>query len=145
MLLKTKISAILLVLLCTVFTSIGQVLFKTGSKNLALNLHLLITNYPLILGLLSYAIGAFILIVALKKGELSVLYPFISMSFVWVSFLSVKYLSEHMSAFKWAGIFVIFLGISCIGFGSKSREEKSKIKRRADKKRNNKNKWTKKN
>jgi len=118
--------AIFLVLLCTAFTSAGQILYKIASKTLSPSLASIITNIPLILGLISYFIGAIILIIALRNGELSVLYPFISTGFVWVSFLSIKFLGETMSIQKWIGVAVIFAGITIIGIGSRKGNEKKK-------------------
>jgi len=60
---------------------------------------------------------AVILVIALKHGELSVLYPIIAMSFVWVSFLSIIFLNEIMNIWKWAGVITIILGICFIGKG----------------------------
>lgn len=119
-----------LVLLCTAVTSAGQILYKIASKSLSLNFVSLITNVPLILGLISYFIGAVLLIIALRNGELSVLYPFISTGFVWVSLLSIKFLGETMSPQKWAGVAVIFMGITLIGIGStKSGKKKDTVKK----------------
>jgi undecaprenyl phosphate-alpha-L-ara4N flippase subunit ArnE len=114
---KTKKEAILLVLICTFFTSIGQLFLKIGSKELSFNLIELLTNFPLIIGFSFYIIGAVILIFALKNGELSVLYPFIATSFIWVSILSVIFLNESMNAWKWSGVFVIIIGMAFIGRG----------------------------
>jgi multidrug transporter EmrE-like cation transporter len=124
--LKTTGWAVLLVLLCTAFTSAGQILYKIASKTLSPSLDSVITNVPLILGLISYFIGAVILIIALKNGELSVLYPFISTGFIWVSLLSIKFLGETMTFQKWAGVAVIFSGITLIGIGSRKGNENNK-------------------
>ncbi len=114
---KTKKEAIILVLICTFFTAVGQLSFKIGSKNLSFNMIELLTNYPLIIGFLLYAMGALILVLALKNGELSILYPFIATSFVWVSVLSVIFLNEVMNVWKWSGVLVIILGMGFIGKG----------------------------
>ena len=58
------------------------------------------------------------LVIALKYGELSVLYPIISTGFVWVSFLSVYFFNEFMNFEKWLGIIAIIIGISFIGMGN---------------------------
>ena len=63
-------------------TAAGQLLFKFGLNRLVLTPIEMIMNYPLILGFLFYGLGAVLLIIALKYGELSVLYPVISLSFV---------------------------------------------------------------
>ncbi len=115
---KTRLSAIILVIFCTIFTATGQILWKLGVKNLELSFLGLITNYPLILGFVSYGVGTVLLVVALKYGELSVLYPFIALSFIWVGFMSVAFLGEVMTFFKWMAILLIIGGVSLISFKS---------------------------
>ena len=109
--------AIFLVVICTLFTSIGQIFFKLGSEKASLDFSLF-TNYNLLIGLALYASGAFLLIFALKGGELSVLYPIIATSYVWVSLIAKFYFNEHLSSFKLIGIFFIIIGISFVGKGS---------------------------
>ncbi len=113
---KTKKEAIALVLLCTFLTAAGQMFLKIGSGNLSFSILKLLSNLPLIIGFALYALGAVILVIALKHGELSVLYPIIAMSFVWVSFLSI--LNEIMNLLRWAGVITIIIGISLIGRGA---------------------------
>ena len=116
----TPLKAIILIVFCTIFTSIGQVLWKIGANRLQIDFFSLITNYPLILGFVSYAIGTILLLMSLRLGELSVLYPFISLSFIWVSLLSIAFLGEVMTSLKWASIILIIMGVSLIGVGSKN-------------------------
>jgi len=104
--------------LCTFLTASGQIFLKIGSGNLSFSILKLLGNFPLITGFVLYALGAIILVIALKHGELSVLYPIIAMSFVWVSFLSIIFLNEIMSLWKWAGVITIVIGISLIGRGA---------------------------
>ena len=65
-----------------------------------------------------YGISTILFIPALKGGELSVLYPFVALAYIWVSLLSVKFLGEKMNKVKWLGIALIILGVSFIGLGS---------------------------
>ena len=82
----------------------------------------IITNVNLLAGILLYAVGGTILILSFRGGEVSVLYPIIATSYIWVSFLSIYFLNEEMSIFKWAGIFTIIIGIILIGYGSSKTE-----------------------
>lgn len=118
---KTKLWAVLLVILCTALTSLGQLFFKFGADKLVFSFMPLVTNVPLITGILLYGAGAILLIIALKGGELSVLYPLVSLGFIWVSFLSAEFLGEAMVPIKWAGVIAIIIGVSFIGWGSKGK------------------------
>jgi len=116
---KTKWWAIVLVLVCTLFTSSAQVLYKIGVKDLSFDLFALMHNYWIIGGLALYGIGAVLLIVGLKGGDLSVLYPIIATGYVWVALYSMYFFGEEMNLFKWLGVFVIIAGIALVGFGSR--------------------------
>jgi undecaprenyl phosphate-alpha-L-ara4N flippase subunit ArnE len=115
----TKIWAALLVLFTTLLTSSAQIFYKIGSQTLSLDLSAIFTNYYLIGGLLLYAVGGTLMILSLRGGEVSVLYPIIATSYIWVSFLSTRFLGENMDAFKWLGTLSIIGGIAMIGYGSK--------------------------
>ena len=75
-------------------------------------------NYHLFGGVILYALGTIFFIPALKGGDLSVLYPFVALGYIWVSLLSVKFLGEKMNKFKWIGISLIIIGVTFIGLGS---------------------------
>lgn len=74
-----------------------------------------VTSLPLMGGLALYGIGAAMMVLALRHGELSVLYPVISLSYVWVAILSVIVFHEHMNPFRIAGIAVIIAGVAILG------------------------------
>ena len=114
----TQLWAIGLVILASLVGAFGPILLKKASEKKLSKISSLITNYALMGGVLLYAIGTILFIPALKGGDLSILYPFVSLTYVWVSLLSVKFLGEKMNALKWFGITLIILGVSFIGFGS---------------------------
>ena len=115
----TKLWAALIVLLVTLLTSSAQIFYKLGSKTITLDPLSIITNYYLFGGLLLYAVGGTLMILSFRGGEVSVLYPIVATSYIWVILLSTKFLGEAVNAFKWIGIMVIVAGIVAIGFGSK--------------------------
>jgi uncharacterized membrane protein len=114
----TQLWSIGLVILATLIGAFGPILLKTASSKKLSSLSSLITNYHLFAGVALYGVGTVLFIPALKGGELSVLYPFVALSFVWVSLLSVKFLGETMNKFKWAGVAFIIIGVSLIGLGN---------------------------
>ena len=114
----TQLWAIGLVILATIVGALGPILLKKASAKSLSNFKSLITNYHLFGGVGLYAIGTILFIPALKGGELSVLYPFVALTYIWVSLLSVKFLGEKMNKLKWLGIAFIITGVALIGFGS---------------------------
>lgn len=115
----TKLWAVLLVLFTTLLTSSAQLLYKFGSATLTFDIIKILTNYYLIAGIILYAVGGALMIISFRGGEVSVLYPIIATSYIWVSFLSIKFLHESMNFFKWMGVILIISGIVSIGLGSK--------------------------
>ena len=115
----TKSWAVALVIFCTLLTSTAQIFLKFGAQKLPA----IFSNTPLIVGMLLYGIGAVALITAFKGGEVTVLYPIIATSYVWVTLLSRVYFGESLSVLKFLGVFSIILGICFIGFGSKKNSE----------------------
>jgi len=110
--------AIITVMIASLIGSFGPILLKKASGDIKFNLKSLITNYNLIGGYALYGIGTILFIPALRGGELSVLYPFVALTYIWVSIWSIKFLKEKMTKLKWAGIALIILGVIFIGLGS---------------------------
>ena len=124
----TKLWAILLILVTTLLTSSAQILYKLGVPSLKFDLASILTSYYLIGGLVLYGIGALLMIISFRGGEVSVLYPIIATSYIWVSVLSIYFLGEKMNIFRWIGVFIIIAGIVSIGYGSKERVPVTLIK-----------------
>ena len=115
----TQLWAIGLVILATLVGAFGPIMLKKASEKKLFSISSLLSNYHLFAGIILYGMGTILFIPALKGGDLSVLYPFVALIYIWVSLLSVKFLNEKMNKFKWIGIFLIIVGVSFIGFGSK--------------------------
>ena len=77
----------------------------------------LLANWSLWTGLTLYGFSTILLILALRDGELSLLYPVISLTYVWVTIMSVMVFRETMNVFKIAGIAVICGGVALLGKG----------------------------
>ena len=115
--------AVFLIVVCTLFTSFGQILWKAGITTVSLRSVSSIFNLPLFLGFVSYGLGALFMILAFRYGELSVLYPIIATSYVWVSILSPLFFpSDTMNLLKWGGVLLIVVSVSILGFGRSATE-----------------------
>ncbi len=109
-----KSSAIIIVLLFSVFGAYISILFKQASRRFRFSIRGTIKNYKLILSLFGYGISALVFIYLLKFVEVSILYPIFSSSYIWISIFSIKFLNEKMNKLKWLGIILIIFGISLI-------------------------------
>ena len=118
----TKLWAMIVMFLLTFMTSTAQILWKLGSEKLSFDLLSILTNWQIIIGIILYAIAGVLMIISFRGGDVSVLYPIVATSYIWVSFLSIYFLKETMNLFKWAGVLVIFSGIVLIGYGSNEKK-----------------------
>ena len=110
----TSSFAILLVVIASFFGSYGALYLKKGSKHLSKNVLSQLTNFKLLIGVAFYGVSSVFFITSLKFGELSVLYPLTSLTYIGVCILSVYKLGEKMNKFKWGGIAFIILGICLV-------------------------------
>jgi multidrug transporter EmrE-like cation transporter len=62
-------------------------------------------------------VSTVLLVLALRHGQLSLLYPVFAMTYVWVTVLSVLVFHESMNPYKIAGIVIIVGGIAVLGRG----------------------------
>jgi uncharacterized membrane protein len=58
-------------------------------------------------------------VVAFKDGELSVLYPILSLSYLWVTVLSFFVFRDTLNVYKLIGVAVIICGVAVLGRGAK--------------------------
>ena len=114
----TPLWAIVVVLVACVIGAFGALFLKKGATNISFNFKKLIRNKKLFLGVIAYGISTIMFIPALKYGELSVLYPLVATSYLWVTLFSKWFLKEQMNLWKWIGISIILIGIIFIGLGA---------------------------
>jgi multidrug transporter EmrE-like cation transporter len=136
--------SIALVSACTVFGAAAQILIKVGvarfviperhdwiSWLIALAMAF-VTDLPLFSGYALYGLNTLLLVLALREGELSMLYPIIALTYVWVTLLSYALLPEKPNWYKNVGITVIVIGVAVLGRGKPRVEgQQSAIKERA--------------
>jgi drug/metabolite transporter (DMT)-like permease len=114
--------AILIILAGTFLVAVAQLLIKSGANRLGhadlLGTVIGIFTIPqLFAGYCLYAIFAVMMVYALRHGELSILFPLISLGFVWVAILSVLVFHEAMNPMKGIGIAIIVAGVAILGRG----------------------------
>ncbi len=114
---RTRYKAIITVITCTLLTAIAQVLLKYATTRMSSVP--IYANIPLIAGLVTYAFASVLLIIALRNADLSLIYPFIALSFIWVALLSIFLFNEHVSLANTLGIISVIIGVSLIGRGGR--------------------------
>jgi multidrug transporter EmrE-like cation transporter len=112
--------SVLLVFCCTLLGAAAQILIKTGANKLAHpTLLQMAMNLPLVAGYGLYGISTVLLILALRNAQLSVLYPIISLTYVWVTILSVIIFDESMNIYKVTGLAIVVCGVAVLGTGGR--------------------------
>jgi multidrug transporter EmrE-like cation transporter len=110
---------VLMVASATLLSAAAQILMKIGMNHFAPNLLAIVTNVPLIAGYVLYGLFTVMIVLALRQGELSLLYPIISLSYVWVTALSYFIFHDTLSPLKLVGIAGIMAGVAMLGRGER--------------------------
>lgn len=104
------------ILVSSFIGALGSTIIKKGTGLFSF-FSLLKTRYFLG-GLFLYGLSIIFYLLALQREELSVIYPLASITYIWITFFSVKLLDEKMGWIKWTGLTGIIIGIVFIGLGS---------------------------
>lgn len=106
---------------CTILGAAAQILIKLGAHSLGEHpslwetaLGILLTP-SLFVGYSLYGVNTVLLVMALRHGELSILYPVITLTYVWVTGLSVFMFHDSVNVWKLLGIAVIIGGVAILG------------------------------
>lgn len=110
---KNLIFGILLILLSALFTSSGQLMWKLGTVHIFL----------ILIGFVLYGIGALLMIGAFRFGEISVLHPMLSVSYILSLVLGAIVLKETITIHKIIGIVLIIIGMIFLGLSTIKRRK----------------------
>lgn len=116
---KTPLSSILMVLLASFIGSFGAVFLKSGADKLERNVMALVTNWRLMLGVGFYLFSFVIYTAGIKNGELTILYPMVSLGYLWTLLWSRLIFKEPFTQTKFVGIGLILFGIVILNLGNR--------------------------
>jgi drug/metabolite transporter (DMT)-like permease len=105
-----------LVSVANIIGAFGSLFLKLGSKDFHMNISLngiinILRNWRLILGVVLYVSSAVVFIATLRLGELSIIYPLTSMTYIFVTILSAWILKERINVYKILGVLCIITGV----------------------------------
>ena len=112
---KTPVSSMALVLGASFVGSFGAVFLKAGAERLHRDLRSLVTNWRLAAGVFIFVLSSVLYLKGIKRGELSILYPMVSLGYVWTLFWSKLFFGEPFTRAKLAGLGLILAGIAVLG------------------------------
>lgn len=111
-----------LILLSVTLSAVAQLVLKKGmsapsmqtamANGSGFEVVMRIVFSPLVLGgLFIYFLGALVWLLVLSKVDLSQAYPLVGLGFIITMILSIVFLSETVSIWRFAGTFVIISGV----------------------------------
>ena len=113
----TPLSSILLVVTASVIGSFGAVFLKFGALNLELTVSGLLRNWRLLLGIALYLLSSAFFMAGIKNGELTILYPMVSLGYIWTMIWSRIVFKEPITQYKVMGLGMIIAGIAVLNMG----------------------------
>lgn len=99
---------ILLIIITSLMTSLGQLFWKMGQGGVRNLLYLLI-------GFGFYGVGTLLMILAFRYGSFSILHPFLACGYIFALVWSQLFLKEPISLMQIIGIILIILAVVFIG------------------------------
>ncbi|MEM1535239.1 MAG: SMR family transporter [Candidatus Pacearchaeota archaeon] len=114
-----KMHPLIVVAVCIIFGSLGQISLKYGLFQIGLislrdmffsKFFNIIFQPFIFLGILLYAFSMFLWLVAISKLELSFAYPLLSIGYIIVAILSFIIFKENITLIRWTGIILIVIG-----------------------------------
>ena len=109
-----KNKGIALILVSTLFISTAQFFLKKGTGIISSGFMDYI-NLWIILGVFFYALATVFFVISLKLGNLSTTYPFLGLSYIWVSLISYFVFKETLSSLDIVGTASIIIGVAILG------------------------------
>jgi drug/metabolite transporter (DMT)-like permease len=114
----TPLSSIILVLFGSFIGSFGAVFLKLGAEHMNGSLARLLTNYWLAVGIVLYLLSSVFYVMGLAQGQLTVLYPMVSLGYIWAILWARLFFKEPFTIAKVGGLVLIIFGVALINFGN---------------------------
>jgi drug/metabolite transporter (DMT)-like permease len=109
--------SMLLVFAASVVGSFGAVFLKMGAARLDGTI-LSFINSRLALGVALFLGSSVFYALGIRGGQLSVLYPMVSLGYIWTLLWARLFFDEPFTREKFAGLGLILLGVFLVGLGS---------------------------
>ena len=119
------VRSMLMVFVASVIGSFGMAFLKMGANRLTKSIWSFL-NTRLIFGVALFLGSSAIYVAGIKGGQLSVLYPMVSLGYVWGLVWAKIFFNEPLTKQKFAGLGLILLGVFFVGLGSQDSQPSSR-------------------
>ena len=109
-----KLILISVILICTASMLLKYGVSQIGEitlSNLGSSALKIITNIPLIIGVMMYILSSLTWMLAISRSDLSKAYPILASAYALVPVLSWIIFDDAISLFRWLGIAVVCMGV----------------------------------
>jgi drug/metabolite transporter (DMT)-like permease len=110
--------SMLLVFGASVVGSFGMVFLKKGSATVKGTSLLSFVNPGVIIGVALFLGSSVFYTLGIKGGQLSVLYPMVSLGYIWALLWARLFFNEPLTRQKFYGLGLILVGVFLVGMGS---------------------------
>jgi len=114
-------NVVVIIVIGVIFAALGQVSWKLGMNQAGqlatldpATLSTVLMNPYVLLGFVMYGLSTIFWLIALSKKDLSFVYPFISLTYIFVLILSSLLLKESIGVNKIIGTLIITIGLIII-------------------------------
>jgi len=111
------VKSMLLVFTASLVGSFGAVFLKKGAARLDGSI-LSFLNGGLFMGVSLFLGSSVFYALGIRGGQLSVLYPMVSLGYLWTLLWARLFFNEPLTAVKFLGLGLILLGVCFVGMGS---------------------------
>jgi multidrug transporter EmrE-like cation transporter len=77
-----------------------------------------VSNYRLAFGVALYLFSSVFFVMGVAQGELTILYPMVSLGYIWTLLWAYLFFKEPFSRSKIFGLVLIVAGVFCINLGN---------------------------
>ncbi len=108
----------MLILVGSFFGSFGAVFLKLGAEHMKGSFARLFTNYWLATGVALYLLSSVFYMMGVSQGQLTVLYPMVSLGYIWAILWARLFFKEPFTMAKIGGLAMIIFGVALINLGN---------------------------
>jgi multidrug transporter EmrE-like cation transporter len=117
---RTPFVSMFYVFIAAFIGSFGGVFLKAGAHRLdKQHLLSLVLNWRLVVGVSAFLLSSVFFVLGVRQGELSILYPMVSLGYIWTLVWSRLFFKEPLTREKFAGVALILLGVVFLGLGNR--------------------------